>query len=225
MSFNYEDRASDSPFVRNIWHTQTEEDGTFLSPADSSWDIMIDHHGETTHVLLFGPSTKVSPVSYLAGSESIGIQFKLGTYMPKLPTNTILDLAMLLPRASDGSFWFDDKTWEVPTFDNVEVFIEKLACNGLLKQDNIVDALLQEQTSDRSLRSVQRHFQRTTGLTQGYVRKIERAHQAAALLQQGVSILDTVYELGYADQPHLTRSLTQLIGQTPAQIVRLNKPE
>ncbi len=225
MSFNYEDRASDSSFVRNIWHTQTEEDGTFLSQADSSWDIMINRQCDITHVLLFGPSTQAWPVPYLAGTESIGIQFKLGTYMPKLPTNTILDLAMLLPHASDGSFWFDDRIWEVPTFDNAEVFIEKLACNGLLRQDNIVDALLQEQTPDRSLRSVQRHFQRTTGLTQGYVRKIERARQAAAMLQQGVSILDAVYELGYADQPHLTRSLTRLIGQTPAQIVRLNKPE
>jgi AraC-like DNA-binding protein len=40
------------------------------------------------------------------------------------------------------------------------------------------------------------------------------------LLQQGVSILDTVYEVGYADQAHMTRSLKRLIGQTPTQIAR-----
>jgi AraC-like DNA-binding protein len=39
-------------------------------------------------------------------------------------------------------------------------------------------------------------------------------------LKQGVSILDTVYEAGYFDQAHLTRSLKHLIGQTPAQIIR-----
>jgi AraC-like DNA-binding protein len=37
-------------------------------------------------------------------------------------------------------------------------------------------------------------------------------------LRQGVSILDTVEQAGYADQPHLTRSLKRLIGQTPAQL-------
>ncbi|MBA3871992.1 MAG: helix-turn-helix transcriptional regulator [Anaerolineae bacterium] len=225
MSFIYEDRPSESLFVRNIWHTQTEEDGTFLSPADSSWDIMINRVGDSTQVSLFGPSSRAGDVPYQAGTETIGIQFRLGTYMPRLPTNTILDLAQLLPQASRGSFWFNDRTWEVPNFDNVEVFIEKMVRNRLLAQDNIVDALLQEQMPDRSLRSVQRHFQRTTGLTQNYVRQIERAHQAATLLQQGTSILDAVYALGYADQPHLTRSLTRLIGQTPAQIIRQNKPE
>lgn len=39
------------------------------------------------------------------------------------------------------------------------------------------------------------------------------------LLRQGVSILNTVCQLGYFDQPHVTRSLRQWIGHTPAQIV------
>jgi methylphosphotriester-DNA--protein-cysteine methyltransferase len=65
---------------------------------------------------------------------------------------------------------------------------------------------------------VQRRFLRATGLTHGAVSQIERAHRAVALLRQGVSILDTVERAGYADQPHLTRSLKRLIGQTPAQL-------
>ncbi len=52
--------------------------------------------------------------------------------------------------------------------------------------------------------------------------KLDRARQAADLLAQGVSILDTVDQAGYADQPHLTRSLKHFIGQTPAQILRVN---
>jgi methylphosphotriester-DNA--protein-cysteine methyltransferase len=51
--------------------------------------------------------------------------------------------------------------------------------------------------------------------------QIERAQQAAALLEQGVSLLDVVYQVGYADQPHMTRSLKRFIGQTPAQIAHL----
>jgi hypothetical protein len=44
------------------------------------------------------------------------------------------------------------------------------------------------------------------------------------MLRQGLPILDTVEEAGYFDQPHLTRSLKQFVGRTPAEIIRLSQP-
>jgi AraC-like DNA-binding protein len=35
-----------------------------------------------------------------------------------------------------------------------------------------------------------------------------------------MSIPDTMYELGYFDQPHLTRALKHFVGFTPAQLLR-----
>jgi AraC-like DNA-binding protein len=69
---------------------------------------------------------------------------------------------------------------------------------------------------------VQYHFLHATGLTYRKIQQITRARRAYALLEQGVSILDTVYEAGYADQPHLTRSLKRFFGQTPAQRADFN---
>jgi methylphosphotriester-DNA--protein-cysteine methyltransferase len=60
-------------------------------------------------------------------------------------------------------------------------------------------------------------------MTHSTIRQIERARHATYLLKQGVSILDTVHEAGYFDQPHLTRSLKFFIGQTPAQIIRADE--
>jgi methylphosphotriester-DNA--protein-cysteine methyltransferase len=57
-------------------------------------------------------------------------------------------------------------------------------------------------------------------LTHGTFAQIERAQQAVNLLERGLSIADAVYQAGYADQPHLTRSLRRFMGQTPAQILR-----
>jgi methylphosphotriester-DNA--protein-cysteine methyltransferase len=57
-----------------------------------------------------------------------------------------------------------------------------------------------------------------TGLTHQTILQIERARLAARLLEQGMPILDVVFEAGYFDQPHLSRSLKFFIGQTPAQI-------
>ncbi|HSS96471.1 MAG TPA: helix-turn-helix domain-containing protein, partial [Terriglobales bacterium] len=83
-----------------------------------------------------------------------------------------------------------------------------------------VDAALQGQPLDLSPRSVQYRFLHATGLTQATVYQIERARRATALLEQGNSILDTVYEAGYFDQAHLTRSLKRYMGQTPRQIAQ-----
>jgi AraC-like DNA-binding protein len=73
-------------------------------------------------------------------------------------------------------------------------------------------------------RTVRHHFLHATGVSHNHIHQIARAQRAAALLQQGVSILDTVHEVGYFDQPHLTRSLKQWVGHTPAHIIRMGKP-
>ncbi|HEX9134837.1 MAG TPA: helix-turn-helix domain-containing protein [Ktedonobacteraceae bacterium] len=89
----------------------------------------------------------------------------------------------------------------------------------------MVDAALQGPLKGCDPRTVQRHFRRATGLTQSTQWQIERARYATCLLQEGVSILDTVEQADYFDQPHLTRSLKRYIGQTPAQILQKSRPE
>ena len=77
---------------------------------------------------------------------------------------------------------------------------------------------------DIAARTVRHRFLQATGMTQVQIRQFERAQRAAALLQQGQSILDVVYEADYFDQPHLTRSLKHWIGYTPAEIIRMSQP-
>jgi methylphosphotriester-DNA--protein-cysteine methyltransferase len=98
----------------------------------------------------------------------------------------------------------------------------------LLAHEPIVEAALQGETQATkalSLRSVQRRFLRATGLSHKAIYQTQRARHAMNLLQQGVSILDTVEQAGYYDQPHLTRALKYLMGQTPAEILRAHQAE
>jgi hypothetical protein len=53
--------------------------------------------------------------------------------------------------------------------------------------------------------------------------RIERARSAVSLLERGIPISDTAFELGYFDQAHLTNSLKRFIGRTPAQIARKSR--
>jgi methylphosphotriester-DNA--protein-cysteine methyltransferase len=74
-----------------------------------------------------------------------------------------------------------------------------------------------------SLRSMQRRVRRATGMTHAVIRQIARAHEAVDALGQGMRPSDVAAALGYADQPHLTRSLRRFIGQTPAQALNTGR--
>ena len=177
-------------------------------------------------VTVRGPETRATPLGECPwGGEWLGILLKLGTFLPLLPPTTLVDAEVNLPVVSKNSFSFSGYTWQLPDYDNADTFVDWLVRRDLLARDPVVDAALQVQLQDRDRRTIQRRFRRSTGLTQSAVRQIERARYATRLLQQGISILDTVLEAGYFDQPHLTRSLKHFIGQTPAQILQKSRPE
>jgi hypothetical protein len=194
-------------------------DGCDTVIADVSWDMLVMIREGKTSVSIWGPMTKMARIPHNQGDECLGIRFKLGTFMPHLSTEKLLNQGIALPEATGNAFWLGSSTWELPVYENVDTFAAWLARGGLLARDPLVDSVLQGQPNDISLRSVQRHVVRTTGLTPSYIRYIARAQQAAALLEQGVPILDVVYDLDYTDQSHLTKSLKRLVGQTPAQIL------
>jgi len=221
-----EDRPSDSPFVERVWRCHSEGAHPFLSIAASRCELVVSRLGGKITVTVRGPETRATPLGDCpGGGEWIGILLKLGAFLPHLPTGTLVDAEVNLPVVSRNSFWLSGSAWQLPDYDNADTFVDWLVRKGLLARDAVVDAALQGQVQDRDLRTIQRRFLRATGLTQSAARQIERARYATHLLQQGVSILDTVEQSGYFDQPHLTRSLKCLIGQTPAQLLQKSRPE
>jgi len=221
MFIIFEDRPSDSLFVERVWRCHSERAGIFHSMAASHWEMVVTRHKGKTFLTVRGPETKATTADCPAEGEWVAIRFKLGTFMPILPARNLRDRRDVnLPEATSRSFWLNGSAWEYPDFENAETFVKRLVSDGLIAVDLSVDAALQGQPREQSIRFVQRHFLQATGITHSTVRQIERARHATNLLKQGVSILDTVYQAGYFDQAHLTRSLKYLIGQTPAQIIR-----
>ena len=220
MIFNFERRSSDSPFIETIWHNYCESGGSFISMANGHWGMVVTKHNDKTFLTVRGPESKATPAYSPPGAEHFGVYFKLGTFMPYLPVSQLRDGAITLPEAAGKSFWLNGISWQYPEYENLEIFINRLAHGGLLVREPVVNAALNGDRAELSLRSTQRRFLRATGLTHGVVNQIERARQATILLQHGVSILDAVFEAGYSYQPHLTRSLKYFVGLTPAQLIR-----
>lgn len=225
MSLIVEERSSDSPYIESVMRGWTVGEGSAIRPAEINWHMVFVKHPGGSRALLVGPWTTAGKAAWGEGAEILWVKFKLGSFMPHLPTKKYLDGELSLPdAASSRRFWLKSVAHEVPDFENVETFIDSLARDEELVRDPVVHAALEDQLPEMSARTVRHHFLRATGLTQNYIRQFERAKQAETLLRQGLPILDTVFQAGYFDQPHLTRALKQFIGYTPAQILSEPRP-
>lgn len=221
MILAFEDRPSDSPLVERIWRSRSDRGGPFVSIAESRFEMCVTRRHGRTLLTLRGPETQATRADCPPDGEWLGIRFRIGTFMPKLPPGEVRDRRdATLPDASARSFWLDGSAWEYPDFENADTFVDRLVRRGILVRDPIVDDVLRGRNDPPTIRSAQRHFQRATGISHREVRQIERARHAVQLLRGGAAILDVVHEAGYFDQAHLTRSLTRRIGQTPLAVSR-----
>jgi AraC-like DNA-binding protein len=223
MTIDFEERPSDSPYIESVTRGRTLSAGAPIRPAETHWHLVFTRVQDQMLPFVVGPWSTAGVVEYGPDAEILWIKFSLGTFMPHLPTRDLLNSETLLPEGTRQSFWLKSTTWRLPDFDNVETFVDWLVRAEVLVRDPVVEAALQDHVPEMAPRTVRHRFLRATGQTLGHIWQMRRAERAMALLQQGVSILDTVYEAGYFDQPHLTRSLKQFIGYTPAQIVRMSQ--
>ena len=217
MSFIYEERPSDSPYLDAVTRGRTVGAGSITRPAEVHWHMVFTKHQGKFYPLVVGPWRTSGVVNFTEGAEILWVRFKLGAFIPHLPTRDLLDSETVLPGASSNSFWLHGSAWQFPDFENVETFVDRLARQGTLVRDPLVESALTEQPPGIPPRTVRHRFLRATGLSHKHIRQFERARWAASLLEQGLPILETVHEAGYYDQPHLTRELKRFIGKTPVQ--------
>ena len=225
MKFDIDSRPSDSPLVEALWRSHSSEGGSFISTAASHWEMVVTKQRGKIIMSVRGPETLASPAPVPEEAEFFGIIFKHGVYLPSLPKQELVNHEIHIPGSSKNSFQFINGSWEFPTFENADTFVNRLIHSGLLTHDSVVDDTLLGQAQNLSLRSLQRRFLYVTGMTYKTIQQIERARQALALLQSGVPIPETAYQTGYFDQPHLTRSLKLFAGQTPAEILTSSQSE
>lgn len=224
MTFEYEEKASQSRFVDVIWRTHDTSDGTYLAAADACWDMVFIRSVHGNRALLSGPSSTITPVPYRAGNRNVGIRFHRGTYLTHVPASAMVDTTESLPMPAEETFLLAGLEFPLPTYETVDEFIADLERLELLSDDPVAMAALRGDEPGTSTRSVQRHVATSTGLSANRIRQIVRARQAAERLMLGDPILDVAHDLGYADQAHLTRDVKRLTGYTPGQTKRRDEP-
>ena len=214
-----QERLIESPYIEWVGQGYTAANGFVMGPAEYHWHLIFTRYEGSLRILLVGASEAARPLSYVADAQSLWIRFRVGSYMPHLPASSIVNQEIALPEGCCNTFWLRDKVWEVPSFENADTFVEHLVRDGTLTHDPLIGVALRDELKDASERTIRYRFHHSTGLRQNHIRQIKRAEQAVKLLHRGHSILNTAHELGYADQPHLTRSLKRLLGYTPRELL------
>jgi hypothetical protein len=208
------------PLVR-VWAASCDTTTGFSSLASVRPGLGFARIGGTTTVHVRGPVTTAVPLLCPAGSEFFGADFRLGAHLPMFPRARLADGRDHLLPTPGGRIVLDGREWEMPTPQNVDVFVDRLLRAGLLVVDPLVEELHRGGTPRRvPERTAQGRFLRAVGVSRRTARVIERARYAARRLRDGASIADVVADAGYHDQPHLTRSLRAMIGHTPAEVSR-----
>jgi AraC-like DNA-binding protein len=220
MGLSYDVVSGPTGRLERVWAAECDSPTDFSSLAKVTPMIAFARIAGATTVHLRGPETKATTMSCPPDTEFFGAELRVGAYLRPFPPAQLANLQdVMLPTLANGRILLDNDAWEMPTPQNLDVFVTRLERAGLLVFDPLVEELwLSGQVGKVPERTAQSRFVRAVGLSRRSMRVIERARHAARLLGAGMSIADVVREAGYYDQPHLTRALRHLIGHTPAEV-------
>lgn len=221
MSIIHLTRIPDSHFAHSVSHIKHTADNVGMATPDGCWDLVILRHfdGQVT-IFRTGMLTRAIPIERMAGDELLTISFKANIFMPALPARQLVDRVFSLPTIGKRGFYIDGSEFEIPSFENIETFLDKLMRKNVLSNDEAIETALKGESEAMPARTLRRHFLSSTGVTKNYLQQITRAQQAMKLLQQGVTPDRVAGDIGYFDQAHMTKTLKQMMGQTPGEIIR-----
>ena len=155
-----------------------------------------------------------------------GVAFRPGCFRPLLrrPVSTITDRTLPaeavfggpLPAEATGAtvdaFLLARLPSPDPTTETAAALVERIAATPDLTR---VDALAAD--AGLSVRSLQRLFSEYVGVAPKWVIRRYRLHEITERLAAGGAVewAALAADLGYADQAHLTRDFTKLVGEPP----------
>jgi hypothetical protein len=212
--------AGELPLAQRVWWASCDATTDFTSAAKASCMIAFARSEAGVTVHLRGPETRGTSLTCSEGWEFFGVELRLGAYLPLYPPSGLTDLNdALLPILPGERIVLDNREWEMPTEQNVDVFLDRLVRAGLVVFDPLVDEIRHgERPRGLSERMAQIRFRRAVGISHRKLVSIEQAQQAAQLLTAGSSIADVVSACGYYDQPQLARAMRWATGHTPGEL-------
>ena len=127
MGLMFDAVAGELPLVQRVWSASCDAATSFTSAAKGSSMIAFARTCDRLTVHLRGPETRATQLICPEGWEFFGVELQLGAYLPLFPPSGLADLNdALLPTLSGDRILLDNRDWEMPTAQNVDVFVNRL---------------------------------------------------------------------------------------------------
>lgn len=223
MTQKHSRRSSFHPFIDTVWQTVCLTDGIYKATPDGSWDLIFRVTPDKPPVIfLTGQGKEPVDVPYTAGEYAVVISFSAHVYVTQDKLTGTNAGLRFLPMDED-SFVLNGVELPLPTFLNAEQLTDKMLEANLLQSDDLVAKAFTANPKAASKRSVQEHFKRVTGITQQDFQLIRRAQEAVRRLKAGDKPAAVAVDLGYTDQPHMTKSIKKIMGYLPSNLEAVHK--
>jgi AraC-like DNA-binding protein len=198
-------------------------DGIYRATPDGSWDLIlsVSCDGQST-VFLTGQATEPVDVPYTEGEQSVVVSFAAHVYLTRDKEVRTGPTLRFLP-VHNGNFVLDGVELPLPTFSNAEQLTDMMIKAKLLQSDDLVAKAFTAKPKAASKRSMQQHFKKVTGITQKDFELIRRAQEAVRRLKAGQKPAAVAADLGYTDQPHMTKSIKKIMGHLPSNLDAVHK--
>jgi len=122
--FDIESRPADSALVGQVWRARTDRPGSFMSVASVHCQIVVTHHHDRIFVTIRAPETRPTVMHFPADAAWLGIDWRLGAFLPDFPPRSLLNQRdATLPAATSQSFWLHRSARPLPIFDTAEVVL------------------------------------------------------------------------------------------------------
>jgi hypothetical protein len=210
----------DSPIFERITLGRSVESEEITRPAETNCHLVISKGTSHSDAFFVGPWSAATKLKTIPGAEIIWIRLRLGAHFRKVPTIRFRDAEVRINRPGRPEIFLGDDTFEMPSPENVDVFLEHLEKARLFGFDPLVEETQRGDYPPMPDRSLRYRILTVAGLSNRRLFQIQRSHRARELLLSGASISEVVYSQGYYDQSHLTRNLRAFFGVTPGSIPR-----
>lgn len=235
---HYDFRPASGAFAaiaEGVWHLRSGARGAQVIAPDGRCEIImhcgappIEHRADGSSLrqpgaFLYGPLTRVLTIEQDDDMEVFAIRlhpWAVGAFTarPAEWRDRLVGLAELGLELTAGTF--DDfaaqaegrlASLQLPdAAETVRAVIAGMESGALESLDEAAD------DAGIAVRTLDRRFERATGLTAALYLRLVRFHRARDAIKAGAERLsDVAAEAGYADQAHMTRDFRRFAGETP----------
>lgn len=223
MAFDYSRRDSSHRWINSVWRFSFHDNGLYPATPDGCWRLFqLETPGSAPRVVIVGQRAVRVDVPHLAGERVVAIAIAGHVHFAD-ETEPPTGAEVRFMPVHGGEFEVKGLRLPLPSFDNAEDIVERMAVTGVLRSNHVVARALNDASVALPQRTLQHHFKRTTGISQKDFRQIRRAQEAVRRLKIGGSGADVAADLGYADQPHMIKSIKKIMGFLPSDLEAIHR--